>query len=193
MEQRPEGEITDLLERMRAGEDGARQRLWEAVESQVRSVAAKRLHGEPEHIDTTSLVHETYVRIFGGVEIGLENRAHFFGAVARAVEQALIRRARERRRRAKPMDPDTLAETVRSATESFHDPDELALLVAAIERLAARPRQARRVEMLRLAYFGGLRTNEIAQLFGVSIDTVQRDLRLVRIWLARELMQGRGE
>lgn len=192
MEQResPEG-ITALLARLRAGDSSARQLLWEEVERNVRAIAAQRLRREVERIDTTSLVHETYVRIFGGAELRLENRAHFFGAVARAMQQVLIRRAEDRRRRARPLDPDALASAIQSASASFEDAGELALLGAAMERLGERPRHARKVEVLRLHYFAGLPTSEIAGLFAISVDSVQRDLRLARAWLVRELKADR--
>ena len=185
--------ISALLERLRNGDETARRLLWAEVEASVRAIAAKRLRGEAERFDTTSLVHETYLRLFGGSELPLESRAHFFGAVARAVQRVLIRRAESRRRRAQPVDPSALAEAVASASDGFAHAGELELLGAAIERLEEQPRHARKVEVLRLAYFAGRSTADIAAMLGVSVDTVQRDLRLARAWLARELGAGREE
>ena len=55
----------------------------------------------------------------------------------------------------------------------------------ALARLAAV--DPRRSEMLEQRYFGGLSLEETAEVLGVSLATVKRDLRFARAWLAAEL------
>jgi RNA polymerase sigma factor (sigma-70 family) len=55
----------------------------------------------------------------------------------------------------------------------------------ALEKLSEHDeRAARGVEM---AYFGGMEREEIACVLGVSVPTVERDLRFARAWLNRQL------
>ena len=45
----------------------------------------------------------------------------------------------------------------------------------------------RKVEIVELHYFGGLNNEEVAEALGISRATVQRDLRLAKAWLKRQL------
>ena len=63
------------------------------------------------------------------------------------------------------------------------------LLDESLDELAAlSPDQARLVE---LRYFGGLTTEEAAEVLGVSHATVERKWNLARAWLFRRVTQGR--
>jgi RNA polymerase sigma factor (sigma-70 family) len=46
---------------------------------------------------------------------------------------------------------------------------------------------ARKSRVVELRYFGGLTTEEAAEVLGVSADTAKRDWRLARAWLLAEL------
>jgi len=46
---------------------------------------------------------------------------------------------------------------------------------------------ARRAQVIELRFFGGLSVEETADLLKVSRQTVMRDWKLARAWLAREL------
>ena len=65
---------------------------------------------------------------------------------------------------------------------------EVVALHEALQRLEAiDPRKSRVIEM---RYFGGLSIEETAEALGVSIITVNRDWRLARTWLLREMNGG---
>jgi RNA polymerase sigma-70 factor, ECF subfamily len=68
--------------------------------------------------------------------------------------------------------------------------DRAADLIAfddALKELAAfDPGKAR---VLELRYFGGLTMEEMAEVLGVSISTVRRDIRYAEAWLRRELQR----
>ena len=63
--------------------------------------------------------------------------------------------------------------------------DEIILLDEAMKELAAM--DARKAQVVELKYFGGLTTEEIAEVLKVSPETVKRDWRFSRTWLLREL------
>jgi len=46
---------------------------------------------------------------------------------------------------------------------------------------------ARKAKVVELRFFGGLSVGEIADVLKLSTQSVMRDWRLARVWLAREL------
>lgn len=135
---------------------------------------------KPGHtLQPTALVHEAYLRLAQG-EATFENRAHFFGAAARAMRQVLIGHARRRSasKRAGALHRVTFHELAVHAEEP--DTDLLAL-DEALTALAAN--DVRLCRVMELRYFGGLGLEEIAQLNGQSVSTVKRDWSYARAWL----------
>src|SRR2546422_469106 len=94
------GEITILLQGMRAGDEGCRSRLISAVYAKLRRLAAAKLRGErPDHsLQPSALVHEAYLRMIGGAPVW-ENRTHFLAAAAGVMRNVLVDSARSRRAR----------------------------------------------------------------------------------------------
>jgi len=45
----------------------------------------------------------------------------------------------------------------------------------------------RKARVVELRFFAGMTNGEIAEVAGVSIDTVKRDWSFAKLWLAREL------
>jgi RNA polymerase sigma factor (sigma-70 family) len=52
------------------------------------------------------------------------------------------------------------------------------------------PRKSRVVEM---RFFGGMSIKEVAEVLNISQETVQRDWRLAKAWLLRELGEGTAD
>ncbi len=65
------------------------------------------------------------------------------------------------------------------------DGEKLLAIDEALERLAAVDERKARVVELR--FFAGMTNAEIAEVTGVSADTVKRDWTFAKLWLAREL------
>ncbi|MBZ5618677.1 MAG: sigma-70 family RNA polymerase sigma factor [Acidobacteriia bacterium] len=113
-----------------------------------------------------------------------QNRAHFLGVAAQAMRHILVDYARSRQR-AKRGGARQLVSLDEGAAVSVERAAELVALDDALSRLAdIDPRKSRVVE---LRYFGGLSVVEMAEVLGVSPDTVMRDWRLARVWPRREL------
>jgi len=177
--------ITELLRAWRDGDDGAFEELVPLVYDELRRLARAQMRREPQDhtLQPTGLVHEAYVRLVGA-DLDWQDRNHFLSVAARAMRRVLIDHAR--RKRAERRGGDLLRVTLsRGPTADSGETVDVMALHEALERLEAYDaRQARTVE---LHFFGGLTQPEIAQVAGLSLATVERDLRHARAWLRREL------
>ncbi len=183
-------EVTRLLKRWSAGEHRARDQLIPLVYHQLRQLAHQRLRrapGEQRTLNTTALVHETYLRLVDAPEVDLPDRAHFLALASQIMRNLLVDRARARSA-AKRGGGTTPLELDESLWVSDEDLDTVTELDEALKRLGAlSPRQSQLVEH---RYFGGLSLEESAAALRVSPATAKRELRAARAWLALEL---RGE
>lgn len=187
------GNVTQLLARASGGDRAATDELFPLVYEELRALADRFLSGESagNTLQPTALVHEAYLRLVGPTDMGWENRAHFFGAAARAIRRILTDRARARGRikrggNARPLaleNPDQVAAPERG--------EDLLALDEALEELnRLDPQKAKVVE---LRFFGGLTGVETAQALGVSPSTVARDWQFARVWLHRRVNTGGSE
>ena len=181
--------VTQLLVAVGQGEAGARERLWEAVYDELRSVARHQMADEAtgHTLQPTALVNEAFLRLVGEGKADWSSRRHFFGAAARAMRRICIDHARTRNRlkRGAGQHPGRLVE---EPAVSLGDPAEMLAVDEALDKLEQEePRQA---EVVMLRYFVGLTEEETATALGVSRRTVQTDWRMARAWLHRELSDG---
>lgn len=185
-------DTTALLLDARGGNEGASDVLFERLYDELRGLARARLsaHRPGATLDTTGLVHEAYLRLVDGARIAPADRAHFLALAARAMRYVLLDRARARIRdkrggaqRALPLDAVQVAADERAA--------EMLVLDEALEQLQAQ--SARLAEIVEYRFFGGLTYDEIAEVTGRSVATVERDWVRARLWLYRTMQDGEGE
>lgn len=183
----PSGEPRDSGFDAGAADRRALDELVPLAYAELRRMAHAQLARERERftLDTTALVHETYVRLAGRA-LPVESRAYFFGAAARAMRRVLVDAARRRRRvkrgaGQRPLTLEALELGVDGLTADLVDLDE------ALEGLGRDyPRQARVVEC---RFFGGLSVEETAATLELAERTVKRDWALARAWLLRRLRE----
>jgi RNA polymerase sigma factor (TIGR02999 family) len=183
----PEG-MTRLLLDWSKGNRAALDELIPLIEQELHRIAHLYMNREsPGHtLQTTALVNEAYLRLIDQKNVRWQNRAHFFAIAAQTMRRILIDHARKATRakrggKARRISLDEVAAVVLSHEQS----GELVALDEALERLSALdPRRGRVVE---LRFFGGLNVDEIAEVLGISANTVTRDWNMARAWLAREL------
>ncbi len=96
----PESQITRLLDAVGEGDPSAPHRLWSLVYDELHGLARGQMANEApgRTLQTTALIHEAYLRLFGGTGVSYNNRGHFFSAAARAMRRILIDDARKRNR-----------------------------------------------------------------------------------------------
>lgn len=179
-------EVTRLLHAWRGGNDDALDALVPLVYEDLRRVAEARMRSEPagHTLQPTALVHEAYGRL-ASAEVPWEDRAHFFAVAAGTMRRILVDHARSRNRAKRGGDrvQVTLVEGV-AASEGPVDHDLLDL-DAALERLAEM--DTRKAKAVELVFFAGMKQPDVADVLGVSVATVERDLRAARAWLAAQL------
>ncbi len=183
-------DITELLNRMKGGDENARGELLRRVYSELRVLARQRLRRfQDDSIGATELVHEIYGRVIGRENLSCENRRHFFGLVAVAMQDFLIDRARRRKtkKHGGAVDIIRIEDAVVAAEEA---PEEFLMLAQALSRLREADEIA--AEIVRLRFFVGLSGEEIADILEVSPATVDRRWKYARAWLLDWMREGRA-
>ena len=179
-------EVMLLLRRWSAGDSDARTQLIPVRVRRAACACAPPARWRPfeSSLDTTELVHETYLKLVDARHVELRDRANFLALASEVMRNLLVDRARARLAAkrgggARPVDLETHELVTDENLEVVADLDD------ALQRLATlNPRQS---ELLQHRYFGGLTLEESAAASGVSLATAKRELRLARAWLALEL------
>jgi RNA polymerase sigma-70 factor (ECF subfamily) len=183
-------DVTCLLEAIRAGDGQARNRLVELVYGELHQVAARLLRGAPDDnsLQPTALLHEALIRLLDGQALArAPNRAYFFGAVARAMQNALADHARRRRAAKRGGNLQRVPLDAMLAAIDERGIDTLALHEA-LKQLAVHHERAGQVVTLR--FIGGFTVEEVAQQLEISPTTAESDFRFARAWLRKKMGGG---
>lgn len=189
--------ISQLFDQWRAGDARALEELLPLVYAEMKRLAARQRRRESPGLtmQTTELVHEAYLRLFGRRPLAVNDRNHFFAIATETMRRVLVdgaRRALAGRRPPKGMraelEPGELSQV--AEPEGGGEAAEVLALDAALERLAAL--DARQARIVELRYFGGMTLDETAAVLEVSEATVTRDWRAARAWLKAELADSGG-
>ncbi len=134
------------------------------------------------------MVNEVYVRLVDAGRLNLRDRAHFFAISATLMRQIVIDGARTRSREKRGGGWQRIA-LDDCEIPVAHDDESLVVLDDAMRRLAIADK--RKAQVVELRFFGGMTNGEIAEIVGVSVDTIKRDWSFAKLWLAREI-KGTG-
>jgi RNA polymerase sigma factor (TIGR02999 family) len=159
--------------------------LFAEAYQELRKLARNRLRAGRRNavLDTTSLVHESYLRLTAAGRIRTEDRAHFLRYAGRAMRSVIVDLVRQRQSGRHGADPITL--TTRAGARINNGEQQVLRVPEAIDDLTRfDPRMAQVVEM---RYFGGLTETEIAEALEVTDRTVRRDWEKARLWLSEAL------
>lgn len=179
-------DVTRLLHAWSNGDGGAGERLTELVYAQVRAIAGKHLRqfGARMTLQPTELAHELFLRLIDA-EVAWQDRRHFYAVVSVAMRRILVDTARARgsaRRGGRDVHV-----TLSAAENAAQGEDGEALALDEALR-TLRTLDARKSEIVELNYLLGLKREEIAEVIGVSVPTVDRELRFARAWLKQQLV-----
>jgi len=180
------GEVTVLLGRLRSGESGAADELFQVLYGELRSLAAGLFRSQKANhtLQPTAVLHEAYLKMVKAPG-EWQDRAHFFAVAAKAMRQVLVNHARDQgalKRGGKGGERVTFAGLAAGA--QGQEADILALHEALEELARLDARQARIAE---LKFFAGLSTEETAEAVGIAPRTVELDWKMAKDWLAARL------
>ena len=179
----PQPQLTELLASARRGDQDAAGAAFSLLYQELRQLARAKLrqHQTMTLLDTTSLVHESYLKLVGANSLPVEDRHHFFTYAARVMRSVIVdfARARQAERRGGGVDHlvlDTALSDKIAAPENdvLRVHEALDVLAQADERLA---------QVVEMRYFGGLSEIEIANTLGLTERTVRRDWEKARLLL----------
>jgi RNA polymerase sigma factor (TIGR02999 family) len=180
------GEITCLLAAWGKGDQSALNDLMPLVYNELHRMA-RRAWGRQQQGNTlqpTALINEAFLKLAGAENASFQNRCHFMAVACTAMRQILVNHAKSRQTGKRGSGEFAISiDDVQLAVNQ--EAAEVVALHEALTRLQEiDPRKSQVVEM---RYFGGLSIDETAEALGISVITVNRDWRLARTWLLREM------
>jgi RNA polymerase sigma factor (TIGR02999 family) len=183
-------DVTQVLERIEAGDVQAADELLPHVYDELRKLATARLaHERPgQTLQATALVHEVYLRLVKDAATAHWNgRGHFFAAAGEAMRRILVEQARAKRRdkrggqsHRQKLDADALVADDRV--------EELLGIHDALDQLEQHDPQA--AALVKLRFFAGFEHQDAADMLGISRRAADRLWLLARTWLHRALKNG---
>jgi len=186
-------DVTLLIRAASGGDKLAWKKLFKVVYNELHSIAHCAMRKErPDHtLQTTALIHETYLRLVKDQDEGWENRAHFFSTAAKAMRRILVDEARKKKakKRGKGKKPLPLYELKDGEKKimSAGSLEEIEELDIALNKLSARTGGERKCTVVELRFFGGLTLEQTAEVLKVSLATVMRDWEFTKAWLRNEM------
>lgn len=179
-------EISLLLKKWSNGDAFALENLMPLVYDELYRMASNYMRRQPSGhtLQTTELIHEAYLKLAVGVEREWQNREHFFGVAAKAMRHILVdyAKSKSRKKRGGWQERVTFTEDSFSTQERA---EEVVALDNALNQLFEL--DERKVHVVEMKFFGGLKVEEIARVLKISKETVKRDWNFAQTWLLREL------
>jgi len=180
------GQVTRLLQAYGSGDRDALDRLIPLVYGELQLIARSRLDrsARDRALDTTGLVHETYLRLVDQTRSEWSDRKHFYRVCAMAMRQIVVSDCRRKLTAKRGGGEDVVA----LDEQRVPDPRSAEWMLTvdrALERLASRRERLARVFECR--YFAGLTEQETADTLEVSLSTVRRDWLKACAWLRDDL------
>jgi len=180
--------LTDLILRAQEGDEAALRVVFDATYAELRGLARSRLSRGSRNalLDTTSLVHEAYLRFADSGRLRIGDRQHFLRYASHVMRSVIVDFVRERvaLRRGGDAVHVTLNTEIGDGA-SLAGESEILNVHEALEELAQV--DARLVQVVEMRYFAGMTEAEIATALGVNERTVRRDWQKARLLLAETL------
>lgn len=181
------GAVTQLIRDSIQGDVAARDRLIEAIYSDLRGIARRLMSRErPGHtLQATALVHEVLLRFIASDDpLAAENRKQLMAIAAISMRRLLVDHARMRNRSKRGGGAEALP-IVTELDGAWTSDEKLMLINDALDRLKVLG--ARQAQVAELRIFGGYSAEEIAEVVGLTARTVERDWAFARAWLQTQL------
>jgi RNA polymerase sigma factor (TIGR02999 family) len=179
--------ITTLLERVQNNDRAALDLLFQRFYGELSRLARSRLSASGHHtlLDTSSLVHEAYLRLCGVDGLALNDREHFLAYAATTLRSVIVDVVRKRQAEQRGGGVQHITLNTEVAQQLGGGDEEILQVHEALTTLAAV--DERMVKVVEMRYFAGLTEVEIAVALGVTDRTVRRDWEKARLLLASML------
>ena len=184
----PPPNVTGLLKAWSGGSPEALDELVPLVYKELHKIARAYMRRQRpgQTLQTTALANEAYLRLVGAQKVDWKDRAHFFAVTAQMMRRILVDATRARcAAKRKAGLRITFSDQLRAHADE--DADLLGLDDALSDLVK---RDARKAKVVELRYFGGLSVEETAEVLKISPQSVMRDWKLSKAWLARELSRS---
>jgi RNA polymerase sigma factor (TIGR02999 family) len=181
--------ITVVLNAIESGQ-ARTEDLLPLVYDELRKLAAGQMRHEQagQTLQATALVHEAFLRLVGDDTATWQNRRHFFGAAAIAMQRILVEQARRKSRLKHGGDRQEVElSQIDMVVDEAKSDDELMALDEALTIFQSE--EPAKAELVRLRYFAGLTEEEAALALNISRATASRWWTYSKAWLF-EKMQG---
>lgn len=186
MDERAQGQITQMLLDWSEGNQAALDRVTPLVYDELHRLAHRYMNRERagHTLQTSALVNEAFVRLVDQRNVKWNNRAHFFAIAAQMMRRILVDYARSHLYVKRGVGAVHVSLTQADAVSKEPTAEVMALEEALTRLESMDPQQARVVE---LRFFGGLTIKETAEAMGISVDMVKREWSTAKAWLYREM------
>ena len=179
------GQVTTLLNAIGQGESRALGELYALLYPELHRLAHSRVRrsGDLTLLDTTSLVHESYLRFEKSGAVLIADRSQFMAYAARVMRSVVVDviRARQSERRGGDAVHVELDDELHAAAAPDHGDNEVLRVHESLQELATI--DARLVQVVEMRYFAGMTEAEIAGVLGLTVRTVARDWEKARLFL----------
>lgn len=175
--------VTVILNAIESGH-ARTQDLLPLVYDELRQLAAGQMRSERvgQTLQATALVHEAFLRLVGDQHATWENRRHFFGAAALAMQRILVENARRKSRLKHGGEFQEIAfSDVEIVADNEQPADNLIALDEALSEFQIE--EPEKAELVRLRYFAGLTEDEAALALNISRATASRWWTYSKAWL----------
>jgi RNA polymerase sigma factor (TIGR02999 family) len=179
-------DVTTLLSAARSGGTSEVNELFQLLYGELRSLAHQQSRRQgADAVQTTTLVHEAYLRFSFSGSLRLADRRHFLAYASHVMRSIVVDHARGRLaiKRGAGSSPVTLDTGISDMTAT-NDEEVIKVHEALAELMAIDERLGKVVEM---KYFGGMTEKEIADVLELSTRTVTRAWEKARLFLSASL------
>ena len=179
--------LTDLIRRAQEGDEAALRIVFDATYAELRGLARARLRKGSRNtlLDTTSLVHEAFLRFADAGRLHIGDRQHFLRYASHVMRSVIVDFVRERLAHRRGGDAVHVTLDSQIGEVPGTGENEILRVHEALEELAQH--DARLVRVVEMRYFAGMTETEIATALGVNERTIRRDWQKARMLLAEAL------
>lgn len=179
--------LTDLIHRAQQGDEAAMRAVFDTTYDELRGIARARLSsgGRGTFLDTTSLVHESYLRLANVGRLHIDDRQHFMRYAGHVMRSVIVDFVRERLAQRRGGDALHITLDTHIGDTTGEAESEILRVHDALDELAQY--DPRLVQVIEMRYFAGMTEAEIADALGMTDRTVRRDWQKARLLLAHAL------